>query len=111
VTLDRVTRRLTQLLRLSSCRFDYGSGILGGRRPRLRADGQLDIAGTPYDVDRLGLPSDQEIELPVGDGRRYRGCFLMTAGPGSRPSFVRLVAVALAERVAAALGDGAAVDP
>ncbi len=103
-TIDAITAQLTQLLHLQSCRFDYGTGIVGGRHARLGADGEVEIGGTIVDVDHLGLPSDQEIELLVANGASYRGRFLMTAAPGSHPSLAqRLVAVALAERTGAAL--------
>ena len=96
--------QLTRLLQLQSCRFDYGTGVLGGRHPRLRSDGQVEIGGAIYDVDRLGLPAREEIELLVTTGPQYRGRFLMTPGPASRPSLAqRLVAVTLAEHAGAAL--------
>jgi K+-sensing histidine kinase KdpD len=102
-TVDTVASQLTRLLHLQSCRFDYGTEVLGGR-PRLRPDGQVEVAGVIYDVDKLGQPTGQEIDLLVTNGPRYHGCFLMIVGPTSRPSLAqRLVAVALAERTGAAL--------
>lgn len=103
-TVDTVAMQLTHLLHLQSCRFDYGTGVVGGRHPRLRTDGQVEISRAIYDVDRLGLPAREEIELLVTTGAQYRGRFLMTAGPASRPSLAqRLAAVTLAERAGAAL--------
>ena len=83
--VDTVAMQLTQLLQLQSCRFDYGAGVLGGRHPRLRPDGQIEIGRAIFDVDRFGLPAREEIELLVTTGPQYRGRFLMTAGPTSRP--------------------------
>jgi hypothetical protein len=93
------------MLRLRSCVFDYGGGVVGGDRPRLRPDGQVVWRGHVWDVERDGLPVDQPIELLLNTGDRYLGSFLLTAPAGSHPSLAqRLVAVALAERAATALG-------
>ena len=110
-TIDAISVQLTQLLHLTSCRFDFGTGILGGRQARLRLDGEVESGGAVVDVERVGLPTDQEIELLVTNGRRYQGRFLMTAGPDARPSLAqRLVAVALAERAGAVLVASSATD-
>jgi hypothetical protein len=59
-----------------------------------------------YDVERDGLPSDREIELLLSSGAGYRGAFLLSAHPDSRPSLAqRLVAVALADRAGATLAE------
>jgi hypothetical protein len=59
-----------------------------------------------YDVERDGLPSDREIELLLSSGAGYRGPFLLSAHPDSRPSLAqRLVAVALADRAGATLAE------
>lgn len=104
VTIDRVTDQLTTLLGLTTCSYDYGAGVLGGRLARLRSDGQVEVAGQTLDIDRDGLPTDRAIELLVRSGFTYRGRFLMYAAPGGRPSLgSRLIAAAMAERVGAAL--------
>jgi Domain of unknown function (DUF4118) len=104
MAIDHVCDQLTQILRLRRCRFDYGRGVVGGGRPRLRSDGQVAWRGGVYDVERDGLPQEQDIELLLASGPDYRGAFLLTAGPDSRPSLAqRLVAVALADRAGAFL--------
>lgn len=106
VVIDQVREQLTHMFRLHKCRFDYGRGVVGGDHPRLLSDGQVEVSGTICDVERLGLPLDQDIELLVRSGANYRGRFLLSATTDSRPSLAqRLVAVALADRVGAALAD------
>jgi hypothetical protein len=106
MVIDQVCDQLTRILGLSRCRFDYGSGVVGGGRPRLRADGQVSWRGGVYDVERDGLPVDHDIEFLLSSGPHYRGAFLLTAKPDSRPSLAqRLVAVALADRAGATLAE------
>jgi len=57
-----------------------------------------------WDVPVEGLPSDTDIELLVENADILQGRFLMRAKPNARPTLEqRLVAVALAEQVGAAL--------
>jgi K+-sensing histidine kinase KdpD len=99
--IDQVCAQLTRLLSLRSCRFEYGVAGLG-RPARLRHDGQLVPAGPPGDVERDGLPADTE--LLVENQGILQGRFLMSPQPGSRPTLEqRLVAVAFADQVGAAL--------
>jgi Domain of unknown function (DUF4118) len=103
VVIDQVCDQVTRLLGLRRCRFDYGTGVLGGDHPRLRSDGQVEVHGDICDVDRLGLPTDHDIELLLTSAGRFRGRFLLTAAADSRPSLVqRLVAIGLADRAGAA---------
>jgi K+-sensing histidine kinase KdpD len=100
VLIEQVRVQLTQLLSLRSCRFEYGVAGLG-RPARLQHDGQLARAGTA-DVERDGLPADTE--LLVENHGILQGRFLMSPEPGSRPTLEqRLVAVAFADQVGAAL--------
>lgn len=104
VVIDQVCAQITQILDLHRCRFDYGHGVLGGNHPRLQPDGQVEVDGTACDVDRYGLPHQRDIEFLLHGDHGYRGRFVMTAVPGSRPSMTqRLAAVTLAERAGAAL--------
>jgi hypothetical protein len=97
--IDQICAQLTLLLELRTCRFDYGSGVVGGDRPRLGPDGQVTWRSQVWDVDRDGLPSDDDIELLLDGDAGYRGRFLLRATPQSRPTPAqRLVAVALANR-------------
>jgi hypothetical protein len=104
LAIDKACRQLTQLLSLRSCRFDYGNGILGGNHPRLRGDGQVEVNGVLCDVDRYGLPTEHDIEILLVGESGYRGRFVLSAAPHSRPSTAqRLAAVALADRAATTL--------
>ena len=106
IVIDQVCDQLTRIFGLRRCRFDYGRGVVGGDRPRLRPDGQVAWRGGVYDVEHDGLPSDRDIELLLSSGADYRGAFLLSANPGSRPSLAqRLVAVALADRAGATLAE------
>lgn len=98
--IDQVCTQLTRLLSLRSCRFEYGVAGLG-RPARLQHDGQLVRAGAS-DAERDGLPADTEL-LAENHGI-LQGRFLMSPQPGSRPTLEqRLVAVAFADQVGAAL--------
>ena len=99
-SVDAVAAQLTDLLHLERCRFDYGTGVIGGH-PRLRTDGEVLVDGQIWDVDAKGLPVGADIELLVSSRGTYRGRFLLRARSGGRPSRTsRLVAVALATQVA-----------
>lgn len=96
-----VSDQLVRALGLTRCRFEYRTGL---DVPRLRHDGQVVSGNTVVDVSREGLPRSDEIELLVEGGGRFWGRFLLRAGPDARPSLAqRLVAVALADQVGAAL--------
>jgi K+-sensing histidine kinase KdpD len=101
--VDQVARQLTRVLSLESCRFEYGAAGLG-RPARMRHDGTVAAAGQPWDVDAAGFPPGTDTELLVEGGGVFQGRFLMTPGPGARPTLEqRLLAVALADQVGAAL--------
>jgi K+-sensing histidine kinase KdpD len=100
--IDQVCVQLTRLLSLRSCRFEYGVAGLG-RPARLQHDGQLVTAGASV-AERDGLPADTE--LLVENHAILQGRFLMSPEPGSRPTLEqRLVAVAFADQVGAALAN------
>ncbi len=99
VLVDLVARQITDVLRLDACRFDPAPTSRRDR-PRLRPDGTLVWRGHPVDVDHDGLPTLDEIELPVATGGRF---LLTSTSAVRRPDLEqRLVAVTLAEQVAAA---------
>jgi hypothetical protein len=99
--IDQVCAQLTRLLALRSCRFEYGVAGLG-RPARLLHDARLVSVGQDWDVEREGLPGDTE--LLVENHGLLQGRFLMSPQPGSRPTLEqRLVAVAFADQVGAAL--------
>ena len=101
--IEQVTGQLTQLLALRSCRFEHGvAGV--GRPARLRRDGAVTIGQRVWDVDAEGFPASSDTELLVESGGLLQGRFLMTPAPEGRPTLERrLLAVALADQVGAAL--------
>lgn len=109
--IDDVSGRLARLLVVRECRFEHGVAGLG-RPARLRPDGQV---VTPDQhrlaVERDGLPATTE--LLVENHGVLRGRFLLTAEPGhARPTVEqRLVAVAFADQVGAALAVDGSVRP
>ena len=110
VLIEQVSGQLTRLLSLRSCSFQYGVAGLG-RPARLRRDGSVAIGQRAWDVDAEGFPASLDTELLVESGGTFRGRFLMTPSPGARPTpEQRLLAVALADQVGAALATRYPVD-
>ena len=108
--IDQVTRQLTQLLSLRSCRFQYGVAGLG-QPARMRHDGTVTTAHRTWDVDTEGFPPDTDMELLVESGGVFQGRFLMTPLPDARPPLEqRLLAVAFADQVGASLATSHPVD-
>jgi len=108
--IGQVTGQLTQLLSLRSCSFQYGvAGI--GRPARLRHDGSVTIGQRTWNVDTEGLPTVMDTELLVESGGLFQGRFLMSPALDARPTLEqRLLAVALADQVGAALATSHPVD-
>ena len=108
--IEQVTSQLTELLSLRSCRFQYGvAGV--GRPARLRHDGSVTIGQQVWNVDAEGFPASFDTELLVESGGLFQGRFLMTPEPEGRPTLEqRLLAVALAGQVGAALATSHPVD-
>jgi hypothetical protein len=99
--IDSVSAQLVPLLGLERCRFDYGTGL---DHPRLEHDGTVVWRRSRVDVDAEGFPPERPTELLVESGGAFRGRFLLHPRPGARPTRAeRLVAVALADQVGAAL--------
>ena len=108
--IDQVTGQLTQLLSLQSCRFQYGVAGLG-QPARMRHDGSIVAAQQTWDVDAKGLPPGADTELLVESGGVFQGRFLMTPLPGAHPTLEqRLLAIAFANQVGAALATSHPVD-
>jgi len=102
VLLGQVANRLSQLLELRSCRFQHGIAGLGVDG-RLRHDGSVTVAGQPWPIAERGMPPGV-LELLVESRGRLHGRFVLTTSAGARPPLEhRLVAVTLADQVAAAL--------
>jgi K+-sensing histidine kinase KdpD len=102
--IDHVRAELVDVLGIDGCRF---AAATTGRAdaPQLNHDGSVTRGSHVLKVERDGLPTNSEIELLVQQGGRDRGCFLLTAAARiTRPDLEqRLVAVALADQVGAAL--------
>jgi K+-sensing histidine kinase KdpD len=99
--IERVRTELIELLGLRSCRYEPGSP----ERPRIRIepDGHVVLAGTVWGVHRVGLPGP-ELELPVQSRGQTLGRYVLKPTPGSPVSLQRrVVAVAIADQVGAAL--------
>ena len=108
--IEQVASQLTRVLSLESCRFQYGAAGLG-RPARMRHDGTVEAAQQPWDVDAAGFPPGTDTELLVEAGGVFQGRFLMTPGRGAHPTLEqRLLAVALADQVGAALATSHPVD-
>jgi hypothetical protein len=99
--IDSVAEQLVPLLGLERCRFDYGTGL---DHPRLEHDGSVVWRRRRGDVDAEGFPPGRPTELLVESGGAFRGRFLLHPRHGARATRAeRLVAVALADQVGAAL--------
>ena len=107
--IEQVTARLTELLSLRSCEFQYGKAGLG-RPARLQKDGRVVTEGRTWDVAE-GLPDGTDLELLVQNLGVLQGRFLMRPKPQAHPTLERrLVAIALADQVGAALAGAHPVD-
>lgn len=100
--LDHVCDQIVEVLGIDRCRFDSGSDAM---LATLDDDGTMTYNGHPFDVERLGLPTDSEIALVVQSGGVVHGRFLLTAATRIvRPTLEQLrVAIALANQMGAAL--------
>jgi K+-sensing histidine kinase KdpD len=108
--IDQVSARIADLLSLRSCVFQHGKAGLG-RPARLLPNGQVVVDQRTLDVATEGLPTGTDIELLVETGGVFQGRFLMRANPDARPTLEqRLVAVAFADQVGAALAGTHPVD-
>lgn len=109
--IEQVRVELTALLGIDGAKFVAGSKETHG--PRLNPDGSVTRGSHLLKVERDGLPTNAEIELTVQHAGETRGRFLLTAATRIvRPDLEqRLVAVALADQVGAALSTQEATHP
>jgi K+-sensing histidine kinase KdpD len=102
--IDVVARHITEVLGADESRFVDGP-VYDSRVALLDHEGVLTRNGRPVDGDRVGLPTDEYVAVPVTRGARVIGHFLVTAT--TRPAYPtreqRRVAVLLADQVAGAL--------
>jgi len=100
--ITRVSQQLTELLELQGCRFMYGPG--DSSHPFLRRDSQVQWGEVLWNVDQDGLRGRPDTVLPAEAGGTQWGRFILTPDPIARPRLdQRLVAVAVADHVAASL--------
>jgi hypothetical protein len=93
-----VTSELTGLLGLDGCRF---APLAPHLRVVVQPDGAVRSGERVLDVERYGLPTDEEVLLPVRSGGRTVGGFVLTTATRVRrptPEQLR-VAVLLADQV------------
>lgn len=102
--VDVVGGQITHVLGADGCRFVAGP-VHDPRIALLDHDGVLTRGDHTVDVDKVGLPHDEYVALPVRRGSRVIGHFLVTATTKlTYPSTERRqVAVLLADQVAAVL--------
>jgi hypothetical protein len=99
--IERVRIELIELLHLRDCRYE--SRVPERPRVRIEPDGHVLLAGGVWGVHRVGLPGP-ELELLVQGRGRTLGRFVLKPTPGYPVSKQRrVVAVALAAQVGAAL--------
>ena len=101
---DLVARQIADVLGADECCFVDGP-MTDRRVAVLDHDGDVVRGSQTVDVDRVGLPYDDYVAIPVHRGARVVGHFLVTAS--SRLTYPtaeqRQVAVLLADQVAAAV--------
>lgn len=102
--VELVARHVREVLGADDARFVDGP-VHDARIALLDHDGDLTRNGNPVDVDRVGLPTDEYVAIPVRRGDRQLGHFLVTATSRvAHPTREqRRVAVLLADQVAGAL--------
>ena len=105
--IRRVGEQIREVLDLERCRF-VPRGDVPLQAIRIDHDGVVRIGGQVVDVDRVGLPTDQEIGLVVRSGGVTCGHYLLTAATRvARPSLEqRRVAVLLADQVGTLVAGG-----
>jgi K+-sensing histidine kinase KdpD len=109
--IDQVRAELTVVLGIDRVKFVAGDKQT--RAPRLNPDGSVTRGSHVLKIERDGLPTNSEIELAVQHAGEIRGRFLLVAATRiARPDLEqRLVAVALADQVGAALSTQEALHP
>jgi K+-sensing histidine kinase KdpD len=107
--INHVRAELIDVLEIDGCRF---AATTTGRAdaPLLNHDGSVTRGSHELKVERYGLPTNAEVELVIQHAGVVRGRFLLNAAARiTRPDLEqRLVAVALADQVGAALSSSEA---
>ena len=99
--IERASAELAELLHLRSCRYEAGAS--NHQATQLEHDGNVHLGTIQWGVHQVGLPG-KELELNVqGQGSSF-GRFVLEPTPGYPVSVQRrLVAIAIADQVGAAL--------
>ena len=102
VVLDLVAAQVAEVLGVDHCRF-VAAPLTS--RPRIQRDGSVARGAVPVDVERVGLPTNDVVELPVARGGVVLGHFeVVGASHVVWPSREQLlVAVTLADQAAGVL--------
>jgi K+-sensing histidine kinase KdpD len=102
--MDHVTHQIVLILDIDQCRFVLGAGP-EPQDASLDHDGCVPRRGSRVNVERDGLPTDEQIGLVVGQGGVVFGQFVLTAATlVARPSVEQLkVADLLTDQAGAAL--------
>lgn len=101
VVIETAEAALRDLLDLRRCQFERGRDR--GSRPRLERTGEVEAGDVRFDVDHAGLP-DGEVELAAESAGQLYGLFVMEAAHHQAISIEqRVVALAIASQVGAAL--------
>jgi K+-sensing histidine kinase KdpD len=102
--VDVVARHIAEVLGADSCRFVDGPPR-DARIAVLDHDGVVTRNDAPVDVERVGLPTDEYVAVPVRRGQHVAGHFLVSSTDRvTYPSLEdRRIAVLLADQVAVAL--------
>lgn len=106
--IDHVSGQIVEILDIDACRF-IPRAVPGRPSASLEHDGSVTQHGHPVNVERDGLPTDDEIALDVRHGGVSHGQFLLTAATRvvRSSSEQRGVVVLLADQVGAALANRA----
>ncbi len=104
VLVDVVARQITDVLGADDCRYVEGP-VSDARVAVLDHDGEVTRGGHAVEVDRVGMPSNEYVAIPVRRRSEVVGHFLVTAtSQVTYPSAEqRRVAVLLADQVSAAV--------
>jgi len=102
--INHVASQIVEVLDIDDCRFVRGANP-GSQEVSIDHDGFVTRRGRRVNIERDGLPIDQQIGLAVAHGGVVHGQFVLTAATRvARPSVEQLrVAVLLADQVGATL--------
>ncbi len=112
VLIDHVCEQIVEVLDIDACQFEPPDlpdlpGRTGRPSTRLGHDGSVTQRGHALNIERDGLPINDQIELDIQSAGVSHGRFLLTAATRiAHPSIEqRRVAVLLADQVGAALAN------